>query len=51
MKQQDLLYINYWKKEVTNDELQQWIDKLSIYSKKYWLILIEEKLIRAEEEY
>ena len=43
-----LLFIHYWKKEITNDELQRWLDHLKLYSLKYWLILLDEKLKRNE---
>lgn len=46
----NLLYINYWKIYITNDELEQWLDKMALWSKQYWLILLEEKLRRVENE-
>lgn len=44
----DLKYIHFWKKELTSDELEKWLDKLLLYNKRYWLILLDEKLTRNE---
>jgi arsenate reductase-like glutaredoxin family protein len=43
-----LLFIHYWKKEISDDELQTWLDKLKFYSFKYWCMLLDEKLKRNE---
>jgi arsenate reductase-like glutaredoxin family protein len=43
-----LLFIHYWKKQISTEELQTWLDKLSLYSFKHWCILLDEKLKRAE---
>lgn len=43
-----LLFIHYWKREISNEELDNWLDKLKLYSLKYWCILLDEKLKRNE---
>lgn len=48
MSKRDLMYIHYWKTQVSNDELQAWLDKQALYSSKAWCILLDEKLRRNE---
>lgn len=48
--ERDFRFIHYWKGEISNDELQGWIDKMMLYDKQYFLILLDEKLTRAEQE-
>jgi len=43
-----LVFIHFWKSEITNTELELWLDKLRLYSLKYWCILLDEKLKRNE---
>lgn len=42
--------IHSWKRRITSDKLEVWIDFTALYSKTHWLILIEEKLHRIEKE-
>lgn len=44
----ELQFINFWKHELTNNELELWLDKLKLYSLKGWCILLDEKLKRNE---
>lgn len=37
-------------KDLTEIELQVWLDHYILYSKKEWLLLLEEKLRRIEQE-
>lgn len=42
----DLKYVHYWKRELSMEELQAWLDKLVLYYRKHWYILLDEKLKR-----
>jgi hypothetical protein len=44
----DLQFINFWKKELNNNELELWLDKLKSYSFVAWCVLLDEKLKRNE---
>ena len=50
MDNRNILFIHYWKKTVSNEELDSILYQLRIYSRKYWLIIFEEKLLRNEQE-
>jgi len=43
-----LLFIHYWKHQISNEELQSWLDILKLYSFRHWCILLDEKLKRNE---
>jgi hypothetical protein len=43
-------YIHYYKGQVSNKRLDELLDYFLLYSRKGWLILLEEKLRRAELE-
>jgi len=48
MKPIDTKYIHFWKRELSYEDLEAWLDKTKLYNKKIWLILLEEKLRRNE---
>jgi len=43
--------VNKRKKDLHFEILEAWIDWCAMYSRKYWLILLNEKLKRLETEY
>lgn len=45
-----LSQIHSWRRRVTSDVLEKWINHTALYSKKHWLILIAERLYRTEKE-
>ncbi len=50
MMERQLEYIHYWKGFISDIELQKWLDKMSMYDRDTWIILLEEKLRRVESE-
>ncbi len=48
--ERQLEYIHYWKGFISDIELQKWLDKMSMYDRDTWIILLEEKLRRVESE-
>jgi len=47
---EDVKYIHYWKTQISDKRLQVLLDQYSLYSKKIWCILLDEKLRRIEKE-
>jgi hypothetical protein len=43
----DHRFIHFWKKELSDEDLQKWLDKFMLYNRRLWLILLDEKLTRA----
>lgn len=46
----DLRFIHYWKKGLSLEDLDKWLDKYKLYNFRAWLILLEEKLDRIENQ-
>lgn len=46
----DPKYVHYWKESTPDEILEELLNHFILYSKKVWLILLEEKLKRVEAE-